>query len=108
MKMLSIKILQNKTNSSLVRYCGNSSRTTYIVATEKFFRIFVSNGLVGHCKSIVRVNATREIQVYIRYFVAMEAQENCERNVVSVTHHISSTVRTSFGRQVKTGVYFTI
>ena len=106
--VLAFEIFSDITDSSFVCYSRDCSRATHVVTTKKFFRIFVSNGLVGHGKGIVRVNTTGEIQVDIRNLVTVEAQEYGKGDVVSVTNHVCSTMGTSFGRKVKAGIHFVV
>ena len=71
--VLTFEIFSDVTDGSLVCYGRDCSCATHVITTKKFFRIFVSNGLVGHSKGVIRVNATGEVQVDIRNLVTVEA-----------------------------------
>ena len=51
---------------------------------------------------------TREVQVDIRLFIAVEAQEGFEGDIVTIPVHGSAAVRTVLGGQVKARLHRTI
>ena len=68
----------------------NRARTIDIVLAEEDFRVLV-------CRRLIR---TREIQVDVRHFVAIETEENGERDVVAVLDERRAADRADLVRQV--------
>ena len=70
----------------------NRTGATNIIASEKFFCIFMC------CRLII----SGKVQINIRYFITMETHKHCKRNIVPITDHLCTALRTCFSRQVKT------
>ena len=89
---LFFKVFYGDTVSRLICKRADSTRSEGMSLTEQNFGEFMC----------VCLNVTREIEVDVRYFVPLEAEEGFKRNVVSVSYHLASAFGTIFRRKVKT------
>ena len=105
---LFLVILADIANGCLVRNRGNRTCTAHVVAAKKLLGILMRDALVGHSRRIIGINTAGEVQVDIRNLVAMEAKEDCERNIMAVTQHPRTAFRTFLRRQVEAAVHLIV
>ena len=105
---LFLVILADIANGCLVRNRGNRTCAAHVVAAKKLLGILMRDALVGHSRRIIGVNTAGEVQVDIRNLVAMEAKENCERNIMTVAQHPRAAFRTFLRRQVEAAVHLIV
>ena len=79
-------IFLDETEGSLIRNCRDCSCTVDVELAEEDFSVFVS----------LRLIFTAEVEVNIRHLVAVEAEEDRKRNIVSVLLHTSTALGAVF------------
>ena len=93
---LVFQIVQNIPVCGLVRQCADGTGLEGFSGTEQHFR-----KLMG-----ISLYVAGEVQVNIRGFVSLEAQEGFKRNIVSVPFQRGAAFRAVFLRQVEPGTDF--
>ena len=108
MQILGLVIFSDKAYRRFVGDSSNRTGAAYVIATEKLLGVLVRYALVGHCGRIIGINTAGEVQINIRNLISMEAQENRERNIVTVAQHSGAAFGAILRRQVKAAVYLIV
>ena len=108
MQILALIIFSDKAYRRFVGDGRNRTGAANIVAAEKLLGVLVRYALVGHGGRIIGIDTAGEVQINIRNLIAMEAQENRKRNIMTVAQHPRAAFGAILRRQVKAAVYLIV
>ena len=104
MQILALIIFSDKAYRRFISNGCNRTGTANVIAAEKLLGVLVRYALVGHGGRIIGIDTTGEVQINIRNLIAVEAQENRKRDIMTVAQHSGAAFGTILRRQVKAAV----
>ena len=108
MQILALVIFSDKAYRRFVGDGSNRTGAANVIAAEKLLGVLVRYALVRHCGRIIWINTAGEVQINIRNLITVEAQENRERDIVTVAQHSGAAFGAILRRQVKAAVYLIV